>query len=264
MANQKHENLIKKLKSNLCGVFLCKNVNYEQISYLQENVDECEKAKRCDNFDQILTPKLQTRSRSRLPIYYKTPSMAIIQDKQREEAETFGIEGSQLQITLNKNQLHSTKLNENVNTPKLPLIPMSPNCMNTNKATSTMIYEIFSKTQNELNTESPAGISNINAPQFYRSTSFSSGTTSSSTTPSSLTSSSIHENLFKIGSIYACHVPYKSQQDGDLTIKFAERLQIIKDDGDEFILVKSLSNHNFGYIPRVYILPVDKFLASLA
>ncbi len=66
----KQENLVKKIKSNLCGVFLCKNGNYECINY-ENDLLEIPKS------DKILTPLVNTKSRSRLPIYYKSPFVTI-------------------------------------------------------------------------------------------------------------------------------------------------------------------------------------------
>ena len=53
------------------------------------------------------------------------------------------------------------------------------------------------------------------------------------------------------------HIKYE----GDLTIKYAERVQIASDDdGFDYILVRNISTYEFGYIPREIILPVNDFL----
>jgi hypothetical protein len=255
----KQENLVKKIKSNLCGVFLCKNGNYECISY-ENDLLEIPKS------DKILTPLVNTKSRSRLPIYYKSPFVTV---RRRNGEINNDYEEEDIQQKTMKN-LHSTKINENIETPKLPLIPATPPTLSNNKATSTMIYEILSKSRKIELTSPNCNMSNIRMCQQYGNLSMSSLTTSSSSeyyetaSPSTLSSDSeLNIPLFQVGSIYSCIASYKSQHDGDLTIKYAERIQIIKDDGDEFVLVKKLSTHQFGYVPRLYILPVEKFLSSL-
>ena len=233
MANkQKQQNFIKKVKSNLC-VFVCKDPNYEYITY--NNTPQQQLPKEQDNFEKLLTPKLQTKSRTRLAIYYKTPTNDTFQQSNEDD-----------QMTL-LNPIHSTKLNANQKTPnvsKLPFLLMSPE--NNNKISSTMVYKILSKTKTEKENLSP------NASEIQSSTGYSTDetTTSSFSETCEISSKFDDSSIFEIGTIYSCHVPYKAKHDGDLTIKFAERLQIIQDDGQDFVLVKNLSNNKFGYIPR--------------
>ena len=253
----KQENLIKKIKSNLCGVFQCITENYEYISY--DNKEEKEEP-RCDNFDKILPLNLQTKGRSRLPIYHNTPFVTI----RRGKGETKVEEDFEFQQQITINNLHSTKLNENIATPNLPLIPVTPPQSN-NKASSTMIYEIPKSQKNE-SVSTPNSISNIRKHPDYDQSLL---TTSSDDCESSTFSSASSESLFcyesfEVGSIYACRHAYEIQQNGYLTIKFAERIQIIQDNGDdEFVLVKRLTSHQRGLVPRFNILPVNKFLAYL-
>ena len=254
----KQENLIKKIKSNLCGVFQCRTENYEYISY--DNKEEIEVA-RCDNFDKILPSNLQTKSRSRVPIYCNTPFVTIRRKKEETKfEEDFEF---QQQITIN-NHLHSTKLHENIQTPIIPSIPVTPP-PSINKASSTMMFRIPKSQTNEF-VSTPNSISNI---RMYQESDQSLLTTSSDDYESSTISSSASSEisfkyqLFKAGSIFVCLRAYKSKHDGDLTINYAERLKIIIDDGNEFILVKRLSRLKYGYVPRNYIIPVDQFLLSL-
>jgi hypothetical protein len=135
MAN-KQQNFIEKIKSNLC-VFGCKNSNYESIITYNEKQD---------NFEKLLTPKLQTKSRTRLAIYYKTPT--------NKQNDTFELESIMKQNnneeTSKSNPIHSTKLNEDIKTPnisKLPYLLMSPQNIYENKISSTMVYKILSKTK---------------------------------------------------------------------------------------------------------------------
>ena len=253
----KQENLIKKIKSNLCGVFQCRTENYEYIS--NDNKEEIEIA-RCDNFDKILPSNLQTKSRSRLPIYHNTPFVTIRKNKKEETKVEEDFEFEQ-QITINN--LHSTKLNENIQTPTIPSIPVTPP-PSINKASSTMMFRIPKSQKNEP-ASTPNNISNVRMYQNYDQSSL---TTSSDDYDSSTFSSASSESLFcdplfEVGSIYACHRAYELKQNGYLTIKFAERIQIIEDNGNEFVLVKRLTSHQSGLVRRFNILPVNKFLAYL-
>jgi hypothetical protein len=251
MAN-KQQNFIEKIKSNLC-VFGCKNSNYESIITYNDKKD---------NFEKLLTPKLQTKSRTRLAIYYKTPT-----NKQNDTFELESIMKQNNNEETLSNPIHSTKINENIKTPnisKLPYLLMSPQDNYENKISSTMVYKILSKTKVSKFNKSPnaSEIQMFDINESTTSNDYKGGFTSeTSESSSNFDDISIY---YEIGTIYSCHVPYKATHDGDLTIKFAERLQIIKDDGQDFILVKNLSNHKFGYIPRDHIVPVNKFLANLA
>ena len=85
----------------------------------------------------------------------------------------------------------------------------------------------------------------------------------STNTEEALSTDSVKQDLFEIGSIYSCFISYVAKYEGDLSIKFAERVLIIKDDGEDFVLVKNLSTRAFGYVPRDYIVPVFQFLEQL-
>jgi hypothetical protein len=69
MTSSKQNKVIEKIKSNLC-IFVCKDQNYDNVQQQKE-----EQIKVNDNLDKLFTPKFETKSRSRMPIYYKTPTL---------------------------------------------------------------------------------------------------------------------------------------------------------------------------------------------
>jgi hypothetical protein len=250
MTTSKQTKVIEKLKSNLC-IFVCKDQNYDYVDYQQQKED---------NLDKLFTPKLQTKSRSRIPIYYKTPTIS----KKKDEDSIYNNNYDDVASEINETPyLHSTKIDNFIQSPsisKFPYLILSPEPSDSNIASSTLIYKILPKVQN--NYYSP----NVSEIPVIKSSPSSIGSRSSEDTSSSSLSDemSIRNNdTFKIGAIYSCIRYYNAKYDGDLTVKFAERLQIIKDDGDDYILVKDLSTNAFGYVPRDHIIPVNTFLANL-
>jgi hypothetical protein len=88
---------------------------------------------------------------------------------------------------------------------------------------------------------------------------------------SSLESSGSYENGGELtlqadnyySGLFACISPFKAQSNEELTIKFADRLMILKDNnGGEFVLAKHLSSGKIGYVPRVCITDVQRFISS--
>jgi hypothetical protein len=74
-----------------------------------------------------------------------------------------------------------------------------------------------------------------------------------------------NNTIFKIDmeTIFACCLDYDAKHEGDLTVKVADRIHIVHDSGTDFVLVKHIKSLKCGYIPRVCILNVNKFLADL-
>ena len=198
-----------------------------------------------------------------MPIYYKTPT---ISKKQNDDSiikpihnDNYDEVASEINDT---SYLHSTKIDNFIQSPtisKFPYLIMSPEPSgDSNIASSTLIYKILPKAQNIY--YSP----NVSKIPIIKSSPSSTGSTTSEDTTSFSDEMTIRKNnTFQIGAIYSCIRYYNAKYDGDLTVKFAERLQIIKDDGDDYILVKDLSTNAFGYVPRDHIIPVNKFLANL-
>jgi hypothetical protein len=245
MTTSKQTKVIEKLKSNLC-FFVCKDQNYvDYVDYQQQKED---------NLDKLFTPKLQTKSRSRMPVYYKTPTISKKQNDDSIYNNNYDDVASEINETP---YLHSTKIDNFVSSPsisKFPYLILSPEQSDSNIASN-----ILPKVQN--NYYSP----NVSEIPVIKSSPSSTGSTSCEDTSSTLSDEITTKNndTFQIGAIYTCIRYYNAKYDGDLTVKFAERLQIIKDDGDDYILVKDLSTNAFGYVPRDHIIPVNKFLANL-
>ncbi len=64
--------------------------------------------------------------------------------------------------------------------------------------------------------------------------------------------------------VHACCVAYKAVHDGDLDINLADRVNVIFDSPtSEFILVKHIRSGKCGYVPKICILNVNKFLNDI-
>jgi hypothetical protein len=257
--------LINKLKSNFC-MFPCTNPNYELVAYnvQQQHVKQFNKrdGEEIDNLDVILTPKFKTRSR--LPIYYKTP---IIQNDTFElnsvmKPNNNNYDDVASSSSLSSEVFHSTTIDDDkTKSPSLsqyPYLMITPDGYNNKnrtyiKTSNTLLKKILTDQNHHSPNTSPI------QRQLYTSSIDSSNEEEEEEDECAIEK----KNLFEIGSIYSCCIPYSAKYDGDLTIKFAERVQIVKDDGISYILVKNLSTKAFGYVPRDFILPVNRFLSNL-
>jgi hypothetical protein len=257
--------LISKLKSNFC-MFPCINPNYELVAYnvQQQHVKQFNKRddEEVDNLDVILTPKLKTRCR--LPIYYKTP---IIQNDSFElnsvmkPSNKNNYDDVASSSSLSSEVFHSTTIDDyKTKSPSLsqyPYLMITPDGYNNKNRT-------YIKTSNTLLKNILTDHHSPNITPLQRQLYTSSIDSSNEEEEEEEDDCAIQKKkLFEIGSIYSCCIPYSAKYDGDLTIKFAERVQIVKDDGMSYILVKNLSTKAFGYVPRDFILPVNRFLSNL-
>lgn len=277
--SDKHKKLINKLKSNFC-MFMCKDPNYECVSY---NVQQHEKqfSKKNhenydDNFETLLTPKLKTNSRNRMPIYYKTPMNKTIEfssviingdDDNDDDDDDFASTTTLTTVTADMQTQNTHKKNlANAKSPSIsqyPYLIMSPeNTSNTKSITPPvqLINKSLAKPKNVQNDYYSPNISSVKVKSFG---SLDTAETDTSSDEEILKHDVYEKKVFEIGSICACYIPYCGKYDGDLTIKFAERLQIIGDDGEDYILVKNLSSKAFGYVPRDFIVHVNEFLNYL-
>lgn len=82
----------------------------------------------------------------------------------------------------------------------------------------------------------------------------------------STSTTATNDNLFNVDTetIFACCLDYNSIHDGDLSVRIADRVSILYDAGTDYILVKHLRTQKCGYIPRICVLNVNKFLADLS
>lgn len=268
-----NKKVFEKIKTNFC-VFVCKDANYDNIS----NYNDTNKANintnsdKSDHLEKCMTPKLQTKSRTRLPMYYKTPTNTkndkfIFVNKSRpiisNQQDYDDIENA---LCINE-PLHSTKIDNNVESTsisKFPYLCMTSDIDSKFKATSTLINNILEPNYIDKQTPDLSEIKQtVASPSSCLATSSSS---SSGSSESQVTVSQINNKLFnyyETGAIYSCFIQYNALYDGDLTIKFAERLQIIQDDCNYHVLVQNVSTKKFGYVPRDHIIPVNRFLETL-
>jgi hypothetical protein len=257
----KQKKLIDKIKSKFC-LYICKDPNYEYVSYNVQQHHEKKFNKRDeyddDNLEILLTPKAKTDCRNRMPIYYKTPvnnnSIVVnLCDPNEDEDDDLESTTTLTTVTALDSSLQNIK---SPNLTQFPFLIMSPEYKNN----TTKVMLTPKKAQNNYYTPRSNDFN------------FQSMTASISSTDSS-TGEEAHVKLneyeyekklvFEIGSICSCYIPYTAKYDGDLTIKFAERLQVVGDNDQNYVLVKNLSSKSFGYVPRDSIVHVNDFLSYL-
>lgn len=221
------------MKSNLCSA-IAKKPNYDYVAYdfaatAKKSASEFEinrllleamsknqsHTKSKDDLDTIVSPRVKSQSRSRLPIYYQPD----LENDLRDIAED----------TIYDLPWHSTKIE-------------------IAQFQTTACETILS---NKITDESTI----VNRPQANNSYSSSTNTSQNS---------SLESNNEPRDVIYACCLNYEAKHDGDLTVKVADRINVVYDNGEEFILVKLLKTQQVGYVPRICILNVNKFLAELS
>lgn len=222
------------MKSNLCSV-IAKKPNYDYVAYdfaatTKKSASEFEinkllieamnknqsQTKSKDDLDTILSPRVKSQSRSRLPIYYQP-------DNNESDLKEIGEE------TIYDLPWHSTKIDF------AHMHATGCETILTNKITDESTIQ--------------------NRPQPNNSYSSSANTSQNS---------SMESNNEQPSDVYACCLNYDAKHDGDLTVRFADRISVVYDSGEEFILVKLLRTHKVGYVPRICILNVNKFLAQLS
>ena len=57
-----------------------------------------------------------------------------------------------------------------------------------------------------------------------------------------------------------CCSPYNRVFENDLSISYADRVEIIEDNGEHFVFVKNISTKNTGYVPRMCLESLCEFL----
>ena len=252
----KQKKLIDKLKSKFC-MYICKDPNYDYVSYNVQEQHEKQFNKRDDyddNLEILLTPKVKNNCRNRMPIYYKTPvnnNNSIIVNLCDENDDEDDTESTTTLTTVTALDLSIQNI-KSPNVSQFPFLVMSPEY---NKFGTTP-----KKAQNNYYT------SHINDFPSMTLSSSSTSTDSSADDEAYVKSNEYEYEKkvgFEIGSIVSCYIPYNAKYDGDLAIKFAERLEVVGDNDQNYVLVKNLSSKAFGYVPRDSIVHVNDFLNYL-
>lgn len=219
------------VRSNLCN-FVKKTQNYEYISYDEDKRPQIKPNN--DLLDVCLSQKVQTQSRSRMPIYCKTPEKCLA-----SASIFYQIQGSQ----------HS---------PNVESI-LSPSIL---KLDQNYIENIPSSTLNQLSS-TPAfnlpEMSSLTMRNSYESTDETDFSNESITTSSDEYQQHQKDDQIRI---LACCYSYVAKYEGDMSISFADRVQLIKE-SNEYCLVKHLETKQFGYVPRACICNVNEFLKNI-
>jgi hypothetical protein len=88
----------------------------------------------------------------------------------------------------------------------------------------------------------------------------------SSTSSNSLTDEStqiIIEKENDVKELYVCCLSYDAEYEGDLSIKFSDRVYLIKE-LNEYALVKHMQTLKYGYVPKACLIKVKQFLSLLS
>lgn len=133
------------------------------------------------------------------------------------------------------------------------------------KISSTLIIQtsvLNGSTQNNAYSnrdyESPDASSSLSMTQSMQSCScFSLSDSSSSVSSTSSNSSSISSN-----EIYVCCKEYKARIQGDLNLKFADRVKLVHLN-EEYALVENVISGQFGYVPFECIKTLNEFLSNI-
>jgi hypothetical protein len=90
------------------------------------------------------------------------------------------------------------------------------------------------------------------------STRFSGSSFCSSTTNSSGSESNF-SSVDQYAEIYVCHLPYKAQYDGDISLKYTDRVQVLHAT-EEFTLVKKINGSECGYVSTSCLTSLHEFI----
>ena len=259
--NSNKKSSFKNLKLNLCGLGRHDCTSYECLSTYerQEYPDEFDKkvqstVKTNDYLDKCITPKAQTRSRSRLPIYYKTPKTPINKLKTNSSKES------------HQDRFQSTKLNNNSPTiSQYPFLVASPDLTKSNKRVTSSVIEKILTTKSSVDTPNVTEITHKRDNEIthiYNSipSTLIHEESESNELLSTINASSINN---KPSQIYVCCSAYKAVFGSDLTVKFADRVQIIDNYGEYFVLVRNVCTEQVGYVPKICLKSLNEFLNNL-
>lgn len=87
---------------------------------------------------------------------------------------------------------------------------------------------------------------------------------SSSTTQD--TFSSVLSQEESLDNIFVCILDYKGKIEGDLSIKYSDKVRVISKNGasqdNNFVLAQSLKNRKYGYVPKKCLISLAQFLSN--
>ena len=229
-------------KSNFC-VFINKDPNYDyarydetssldNLKYCNNVIEEILNSQKCvqdkksvdDNFEELLSPRIKTQTRSRMPIYYNNLENDQSQEqhvtKSYSDSSDYRLPWHSTQLDFDSNNghdLHNTEDSQYLKT--VNSIESSPNVsdVQTDNSNDSTCVDCLKTEREELDIET----------------------------------------------IYACCLNYNAIHRDDLTVNISDRVHIINDSGADYVLVKHIKSQKCGYIPRICILNVNKFLADL-
>jgi hypothetical protein len=203
----------------------------DNLKYCNNVIEEILSSQRCmqnrkddDNFEELLSPRNRTVTRSRLPIYYNNFENELNQEQESTKSYS---DSSDYRLPW-----HSTQLDFDSN--------------HGNHLHNTVDSQ-YLKTVNSL--ESSPNVSDVQ-----------NNTSNDSTCVNCIKSEGDEIN---IETIYACCLNYNAIHRDDITVSISDRVHIINDSGNDYVLVKHIKTQKCGYIPRICILNVNKFLADL-
>lgn len=247
----------------MIGNILAKNASTD--NYNQNNTVRFQyvNGQTVDDLDSFVSPRIKAQaSRSRLPIYYKPSSLRQQLNTQNEEQNTIEAQNGASNDTCDYQvPWHSTKVD----------FDQSHVALHTTESTEYKMSKQSSYIQpiilaNSIDSSPCNSTPNLSDIQENKGDNASNDSNYNSDNSSeNLVNASDEKTFFKMDTetIYACCLEYNAQHDGDLNVNVADRVNIIYDAGNEFVLVKHVKTQKCGYIPRVCILNVNKFLADL-
>jgi hypothetical protein len=197
-----------------------------------------------DDLDLIISPRVRLQeSRSRLPIYYNNSNNDTNDTKQT----TAHLNNNDDNLLLYEQPWHSTK------------VDLFQSIIQNDK------YKTIDNVD-EVTLQQTLNVSHINSRQgdSLLSSSIEDSSSSSSSSTVSTHDDDTNEQHEAENVIYACCIAYNALHDGDISVKVADRIHILYDAPDsEYVLVRLIRTQQCGYIPRICILNVNKFLSDL-
>lgn len=281
--NEKLNNCLKGLKSCLKTV---KNSDYEFVSYDQQQQPETNELKQQSPETQRNCIFIQQfKSKSTANIQCEPEQHHFELKKQRARSNLM----QQFKTLSQTPQFHSTQIEQTANDDSMYFSALDLTNKQT-KVSSTMINTTSSSfltadlSTSQINDNETNGVfSNQTylSPVAQRNLSTSSSTTEEdfysqyqSYSFKSTEFKSVNSNFFLQSTendiinnqtndqeqLYVCCIPYDARVQGDLNLKFAERVKLIHSNNNGMSLVQNVSNKQCGYVPTISITLLASFL----